>query len=771
MAIGKPRAALGAIGVLFNAGTYRDLTDGQLLERFATARGEAGELAFAALVERHGPMVLGVCRSVLRDHHDAHDAFQATFLVLVRRGRSLWVRDSLGPWLHQVAIRTAKCARASAIRRTRMERSAMPLEQTPASEADDFVPLLHEEINRLPERYRAAIVLCDLQGRTHEQAARHLGWPVGTVKSRQARGRNKLRDRLRRRGVAPESSAMLFAVKPGGFAAIVPPALAEAATRAAIQHLAPGAIAGASATLALEVAKTMTMTRWWKLAAAFCVAGATATGVPLLARQDGVGGAAQDVAKKPDEPTTTIVMPSKLRSTVIERGTIEASRTANVRSEVEGTRAIISIVAEGTAVKKGDLVLELDSATLRDNLTDQEIATRRAQADHKVSQQARASAELAVKEFEEGTAQEEELSHQAAIDSSDEAIKEAKARRDRSEQALVRINALHSAGRAGTSADIMAEVELGDRQGQAEADIAREVRKRDEVMRKHDIFRNYTSPRLRTDLEVAVMQKKSEELVKQASYELAKARVAKFRSQIEKCKLYAPNNGMVVYADDIQSIRGQPRQSIEEGATVRERQTLFHVFDLGGPMRVNVKVHESIVDRVSPGQTVKIAVDALPGTELAGVVKSVQPLPDSSSGVGSNPKLYTTFVEITDPPKSLRPGMTAKADILIGEADDALAVPLSAVVAYDGKWRVAVKTADGGREWREVTTGLYVGGLGIPEIEGRSIEIKTGLKPGETVFDDPLSLMTEQEKRDHLTPGTAPRSTPRKGGGRRAPGG
>ena len=113
--------------MLFNVGTAGGLTDGQLLERFTAQGGEAAELAFATLVERHGPMVLRVCRSVLRDPEEAHDAFQATFLVLVRRAGSLWVRDSLGPWLHQVAYRVASCARSAAARRRRHERRAAEL--------------------------------------------------------------------------------------------------------------------------------------------------------------------------------------------------------------------------------------------------------------------------------------------------------------------------------------------------------------------------------------------------------------------------------------------------------------------------------------------------------------------------------------------------------------------------------------------------------------------------------------------------------------------
>ncbi len=109
------------LSTLFNVGAIRELTDGQLLERFSTDGGEAAELAFEALVERHGAMVLRVCRAQLADPHDTQDAFQATFLILVKKAPGLWVQDSLGPWLHQVAFRTAACARANAARRRKHE--------------------------------------------------------------------------------------------------------------------------------------------------------------------------------------------------------------------------------------------------------------------------------------------------------------------------------------------------------------------------------------------------------------------------------------------------------------------------------------------------------------------------------------------------------------------------------------------------------------------------------------------------------------------------
>jgi RNA polymerase sigma factor (sigma-70 family) len=219
-----------------------------LLERYTTGTGEEAELAFATLVERHGPMVLRVCRDLLRDEHAAHDAFQATFLVLVRRAGSLWTRDSLGPWLYQVAVRVARNARSAAARRRRHERKAATLAARSMSGEgrDDCGSVLHEELCRLPERYRAVIVLCGLEGLTQEQAARHLGWPIGTVQSRLARGRERLRGRLIRRGVAPGVALAALASSARDVAAAVPQALAGSTIGGAV----PFATVRASATIA-----------------------------------------------------------------------------------------------------------------------------------------------------------------------------------------------------------------------------------------------------------------------------------------------------------------------------------------------------------------------------------------------------------------------------------------------------------------------------------------------------------------------------------------
>ena len=154
------------------------------------------EAAFETILARHGGLVWTVCRQVLGDAHAAEDAFQATFLVLVRRAASLRVREqgSLGPWLYGVAYRIAlKARQGAARRRTRERRVAKTAVETPsdAVEHDELHALLHDEVNRLPAKYRAPVVLCYFEGRTHEEAAAALQWPVGTVRSRLSRARDR----------------------------------------------------------------------------------------------------------------------------------------------------------------------------------------------------------------------------------------------------------------------------------------------------------------------------------------------------------------------------------------------------------------------------------------------------------------------------------------------------------------------------------------------------------------------------------------------------
>ena len=185
---------------VFNQGTVTGLDDDKLLKRFVVERDE---VAFAALVARHGPMVLGVCRRILHDEHDVEDAFQATFLVLVSRAKAIRDGDLLGHWIYGVAHRVAVRARANAARRYVHEQNLTAARagvEPPSRDGErrELRAVLDDELARLPEPLRAPLVLCHLEGLTHDEAARRLRWPVGTVRSRLARARDKLRRRLSR---------------------------------------------------------------------------------------------------------------------------------------------------------------------------------------------------------------------------------------------------------------------------------------------------------------------------------------------------------------------------------------------------------------------------------------------------------------------------------------------------------------------------------------------------------------------------------------------
>jgi RNA polymerase sigma factor (sigma-70 family) len=230
--------------------------DGRLLERFAQDRDEE---AFAELVRRHGPMVLGVCRRVLRHEQDAEDAFQATFLVLARKAGSLDRRGSVAAWLYTVAYHLALRARTAAARRRFHERQAAAMNPTevPADAGSDLRPVLDEELQRLPERYRAPLVLCYLQGKTNAEAARELGWPGGSMARRLGRGLELLRSRLARRGITLAGGGIGVALAEDANAAI-PGALLRTTVGAAVAFAAGAS--GSASPVAAELARGMLRT-------------------------------------------------------------------------------------------------------------------------------------------------------------------------------------------------------------------------------------------------------------------------------------------------------------------------------------------------------------------------------------------------------------------------------------------------------------------------------------------------------------------------------
>jgi len=237
-------------------------TDRELVDRFLRQQDEA---AFAALVQRHGPMVLALCRRILDHEQDAEDAFQATFLILVRRAGTLDNPDLLSSWLYGVAYRTARKARTQAARRRAQERqvaSVTTAEEPPVDHAwRELRSVLDDELNRLPEKYRLPLVLCYLEGLTNEEAASRLGWPPGSMSHRLARGREMLRDRMqgRNREAPAGFFALVLALRPEGGA--LPEHLLHTTVQAGLAGGKAGLVSGKVAALMDATLRGMTAAR------------------------------------------------------------------------------------------------------------------------------------------------------------------------------------------------------------------------------------------------------------------------------------------------------------------------------------------------------------------------------------------------------------------------------------------------------------------------------------------------------------------------------
>jgi RNA polymerase sigma factor (sigma-70 family) len=364
-------------------GTLAELPDARLLERFVAGRDQA---AFAALVRRHGPVVLGVCQRVLGDAPDADDAFQTTFLVLARKAASLGRPALVGNWLYGVAYRTAARARSEAARRRGRER---PLVEMPITESEaevvwrDLRPVLDDELSRLPAKYRLPLVLCYLEGRTAGEAARLLGCPRGTVLSRLARGRERLRPRLIRRGLALSTGLLATLLSETPLTAAVPPSLIEEAIQAPRLALAAGTSARAT-WLANGIGRAIGETKLRIAAGLVLVLGVLGAGTGLFA-QRGQGdkseapavpelipgrgpslrlppalsnrlGLQVGTARAREAPPRVLELPATLA--------VDGDRLLRVSSRFSGEAIEVGRFKVGDAVKKGDLLAVIWSKVL-----------------------------------------------------------------------------------------------------------------------------------------------------------------------------------------------------------------------------------------------------------------------------------------------------------------------------------------------------------------------------------------------------------------------
>ena len=418
---------------------------------------------------------------------------------------------------------------------------------------------------------------------------------------------------------------------------------------------------------------------------------------------------------------TAQVRPGKLSVIVKEKGNLESAANKDVQCEVEGGTTIIMIKPEGTKVKEGEVVAELDSAALRDSLVNQKIATQQAEASFKQAKLVREVAEYAVKEYEQGTYLQELAT-------------------DRGQIALAKSDLERAVDRLKWSTEMFTKgyvskaTNIADQLTKQQADFDLE-----QAQTQLDVLVKYTYEKQVKSLRSDVEKAKADEFSKQSSFTLEQTKEKKLERQIEKCTLRAPGDGIVVFANDPGRMGGQQSIQIEEGASVRERQKIFSLPDTS-KMRVNTKIHESMVDRVIPGLRALVRVDAAANELIKGQVVSVAPMADANNQFASDIKVYTTFVAIEgDTAKlNLRPGMSAQVEILVKELDDVLSVPVQSILEFKSKDYVFIKDGDGFHR-EEITIGIS---------NDQHVEVKKGLKAGDVVALNPNTLLTDEERRE-----------------------
>jgi len=413
---------------------------------------------------------------------------------------------------------------------------------------------------------------------------------------------------------------------------------------------------------------------------------------------------------------TTPVRLGALPIIVKEKGLLESSKNQDAYNAVEGSTTIIMIKPEGTSVKKGEVVCELDSAALKDQLINQRITTESAKANYANATLTREVAEIAVIEYVEGIFVQDSATVKGEIKLAESDLSRALDRLDWARR-------MYDKG----------YVSLATRNSE-ELTLKKSSFALEQAQSKEKVLIEFTKGKTIKELKSEVEKTRSDELAKKATYDLETGKEKKLEKQIAACEIKAPSDGLVVYNNDPnRAFTGQPQ--IEEGASVRERQKIFSLPDIS-KMQVNTKVHESHIDHVRTGMKAKIRVDAFSDQILEGTVMDVAALPDANQMFSSDIKVYTTKVQIDQPLPGLRPGMNAEVEILVNRLDSILFVPVVAVLQFNGKDHITKKVDD-----RYVQTEVELG----PSNESY-VQITKGAKKDDIVVMSPTSLMTEDEK-------------------------
>lgn len=410
---------------------------------------------------------------------------------------------------------------------------------------------------------------------------------------------------------------------------------------------------------------------------------------------------------------TQRVSRSDLVITVLEDGNIESASNVDIKCEVAGGSVILSIVPDGTLVAKGDKIVELDSSTIEDQINQQKIVFEKAVAARIQVEKELSAAKIAVQEYIEGTFVKE---HQAV----EAQIKIALENMRSSENSLQHTQRLARKGYV-TPLQLEAQRFAVDR---AKLDL-------DTAQTAKTVLEKFTKAKMLEDLQSKRDSAEARWRAEQAACDLEEQRLKRFQTQLEKCVILAPQDGMVIYANEMSGSRGSSSSQarIEEGAPVRERQSIIRLPDLS-QMQVKVLVHESKVEQLAPGQRAQVK---LLDRTFQGAVRNVANQPEPSSFFSSNVKEYAAYVRIEGEVKDVRPGMTAEVEILIGERKNVIAVPVQAVVEQGRKTFCWVREA-GKIERRPVVIGAS---------SSERIEIKDGLAVGDELLLNPRAAVVE----------------------------
>ncbi len=645
---------IGGIQTLFSVGTTAALSDGRLLERFLSENEEAAQAAFACLVERHGPMVMRVCKGVLHDAHAAEDAFQVTFLILARKARSIRKRDSIASWLFGVARRVARKAKAQNTRRAILETERAAQEPSAVANAQfDFHDEIHQEVDRLPDRYRSAVVLCYFEGLTKEQAATRLAVPAETIKTRLARARERLRRRLVERGLAPEA---FTAYTTDLVFVSLPRSVVEKTAFAAFQAWA-GRSAGlsASATVLFEgMRKAMLIAQLQTMAmatASVVVASAlVATALPALAPLE-AGPAPQQPqapARKPapqpapapiapDAPNTLTLKKGGLDRTIRLTGALSAADMVGLSPRHSGILKEIMVVV-GQRVRKSETVAVVEDEDLVVAVERSEALLHQAKVHVAKVQADEAVARAAVQAAKAG--------HTATLSANQRLEASVQFRTKQVDRVLQ----LHRAGQVQVS-DLD---EAQDRLDSARAGLESNRSKLVETQAEID------SALARAESARAAVDEAHGEV------RLAEINLRKARADLASMTLKSPFDGVV------DRRVGDPGAFIAAAGTPSAQPLLTIVrTDL---MRLEVDLPEQDAANLKVGDPATIRFIGRPDA----ITAKIRWIPES---VGFVNQEVQVALEVANPDGRLRAGQVGKAELVVHGPSDFLTIPRSALLA------------------------------------------------------------------------------------------